>query len=260
MNIKQFICLFCTAASCYVQLQAEQVRQPAIKVQLFKDKEGALIEVKGPYNVFDPKTGKKIDICFMPASYYMYPTTDGLKWGQEFPGVYQVLIAPDKKEATVVVAGTEYRGKSYLYQIQGAIGAVNEVSIEDFVVSVLSSHVPAEVTSQDALEAIAIVLRTEVYNCLNQGSNQFWDIKASSFNYQGYAVERRDDPFLDAIASTRGMILRNAKSEQSPAIRWFQEGKTAAPVKKIDSLANEGKDAKEILSQVCPGTIITIIK
>lgn len=257
MNIKQFMCLFCTAASCFFQLQADP---STVKVQLFKDLEGALIEVKGPYNVFDPKTGKKIDICFMPASYYMYPTTDGLKWGQEFPGVYQILISPDKKGATVVVAGTEYRGKSYLYQIKGTIGAVNELSVEDFTASVLSSHVPGEVNSQDALEALAILLRTEVYNSINQGSNQFWDIKASSFNYQGYAVERRDEPFLDALASTRGMILRNGKSDQSPAIRWFQTGKIAEPVKKIEALAAEGKDAKEILSQICPGSIITIIK
>ncbi|MBS0655014.1 MAG: hypothetical protein JSR46_04495, partial [Verrucomicrobia bacterium] len=162
MNIKKLSILFCATACSFFGLAADSVKSTEVKVQLFRDYEGALVEVKGAYNVFDPKNGTKLIASYLPSSYYMYPTTDGLKWGQEFPDVYQLLIAADKKETTIVVAGTEYRGKAYFYQIQGSIGAVNELPLDDFVMSTLSTHIPEEIVSQDALEALAIALRTEV--------------------------------------------------------------------------------------------------
>jgi len=267
MNIRYLSFAFLIATNSFLTLQAAEtanqqmseitknLRKPAIKVQLLQNSEGALVTSKGPYNVYDPKTGKKLDSSYLSSSYYTYPTTDGLKWGQEFPGTYQLLIVPDKAATTVMVAGTEYKGVAYIYQIQGRLGAVNEVSLEDFVLSVLSTHVPADLNSKEALAALAIVMRTEVYNAMKQAKNKYWDVKASTFNYQGCAIERHDSPFVEAVRSTRGMILN-----QSSHARWFQEGQSNAPIKRIEELAQNGKDAANILSQLIPGANISILK
>ena len=79
--------------------------EPFVKVLLAKEQEGLMVDVKGPHNIYDPFTGKKLDAAFMGSSYYMTPTTDGIKWGQEFPGIYQIVIVPDDQNAGVVVNG-----------------------------------------------------------------------------------------------------------------------------------------------------------
>lgn len=263
MNIRNLSLTFLMATSCLFRLHADDqmseikrnLAKPTVKVQLLQNSEGALVTVKGPYNVYDPKTGKKLDTCFTPSHYYTFLTTDGLKWGQEFPGVYQLLLCPDKKETTVMIAGTEYKGLAYLYQIQGRLGAVNELSLEDFILSVLSTNIPVEMTSAEALAALAIAIRTEVYDTMAQAKNKYWDLKASSFGYQGSAIERHDSAFTEAVKSTRGMILKG-----NAPISWFLNGKSAAPIDKIEELAEKGKDARQILSQLVPGSSITILK
>ncbi len=153
MNNKQLIqlglaSLFSFSGLTY-SLEAEPASQllsmkhrplgPTIKVMIQQDVEGALVEVKGSYNVYDPGTGKKLETCFAPSSYYMHPTTDGLKWGAEFPDMFQLLIVPDSPKTTILVQGIEYHGMVYAYQADGAIGFVNEVTLDDYTRSIVGT-------------------------------------------------------------------------------------------------------------------------
>jgi stage II sporulation protein D len=234
--------------------QLREIRErfdgPSLRVQLMHDVDGAQVEVKGPYNVFDPRTGRKLDSAYLSSSYYMYPTRDGVRWGQEFPSIYQLLLVPDRADTTVMVAGTEYRGMAYLYQIKGTLGGVNELSLEDFVRSLLSSHIPVEVTEKEALAALAIALRTETLSWLANAQNPYWDIRANTVGYKGSAVERKDRPFIDAISHTKDLIIKKGGTSDLVSIRWFSIGEPMAPIQDMQQLAKEGKDARAILEKL----------
>ncbi len=228
----------------------ERYKGPTIRIQLMSDVDGTQVEVKGAYNVYDPRTGNKLDTAYTGSSYYMYPTVDGIKWGQEFPGIYQVLIVPDKVDTTVLVNGSEYRGMAYLYQVKGFLGGVNEVSLEEFVASILSSHVPEDITEEEALAALAIALRTEALYWISIASNPYWDIKAGTVGYRGSAIERRDGAFDEALKSTRDLVMKKMGFDDLVTVRWFSAGENMAPVHEMQKLAKEGKDARAILEKV----------
>ncbi len=228
----------------------DRFSSPTIRVQLMSDVEGSQVEVKGAYNVYDPRTGKKLDTAYISSSYYMYPTVEGIKWGQEFPGIYQVVIVPDKLDTTLLVSGTEYRGMAYLYQIKGTLGAVNEVSLEEFVASILSTHVPTDITEKEALAALAIALRTEAVYWLAIASNPYWDVKAGTVGYRGAAIERHDEAFDEALKTSKDLIMKKMGTDDLVSVRWFSAGETMAPVHEMQKLAQEGKDARAILERV----------
>jgi stage II sporulation SpoD-like protein len=231
----------------------------SVKVQVLQRAEGALVEVKGSYNVFDPYADTKLDTAYSHSSYYLYPTKEGLKWGQEFPGTYQMKIVPDKVETTVMVAGTEYKGSMYLYNVQGAVGAVNEVSVEDFVLSGLSTHVPVSVHSKELFALLAIAMRTEVYSAKAQAKNPYWEVKASYFDYRGCAEDRHDPLFTHAVRATKDMVLKNTNGEYTP-IRWFAAGASSVPYEKLQEFAAQGKNAKEILESLFDKSRIELAK
>ncbi len=236
------------------QKTLEEIRErfhgPTIRVQLMADVDGSQVEVKGPYNIYDPRTGKKLDSAYMSSSYYMYPTIDGIKWGQEFPGIYQILIVPDRLDTSVLVNATEYHGMAYIYQIKGSLGGVNEVSLDEFVASILSTHVPAEITEKEALAALAIALRTEALYWLAIASNPYWDVKAGTVGYRGAAVERHDPAFEDALKSSKDLVMKKMGQDDLVTVRWFSAGETMAPVHEMQKLAQEGKDARAILEKL----------
>ena len=230
---------------------------PSIKVQVLEKVQGALVEVKGAYNVYDPKTGSKLDTVFYPSSYYMYPTNDGIKWGQEFPGVYQLLIIPDTPDVTTVVGGKEYQGIIAAYQFDGFLGFVNEVSIDDFTASILSMQLRQESLSEEMLSAIAIACRTDAAFHAMHGKTDYWDVQAGQFNYEGYAIVRQDTPFIKAMKSTKGMVL--VKEDQGVFPVHWTEKDTKLPFDTIWEAYEEGMDAKELLGKLFPDAKIVLI-
>lgn len=238
-----------------VDKRLQEIKQhpdgPSIKLLLLQDVEGALVEVKGPYNLYDPRTGKQLDSAFATSSYYMYPTNDGIKWGEEFPGVYQLLIVPDRPTDSVLVAGIEYRGMIYVYQIDGTLGFVNEVTLDDYTDSILSCQLSPQVTDKEAIAALAIATRGDAAFKSMHPATKYWDIKAASTGYQGSGVTRTDQVFRDAIQMTSRMLL-STKSGDLMAVSWFKGKTLEAPFKEIQELAAQGKDAKAILAAYFP--------
>lgn len=87
-----------------------------IKVLIVHDKPGVVLEVKGKYTLYDPNKSKykHISTRFLGKRKFIQAVSDGLRWGEEFPGVYQLLIVPDEKTMTTVVDGNDYQGNLYI--------------------------------------------------------------------------------------------------------------------------------------------------
>jgi len=240
-------------AEARIQLVKHHPKGPTIKVLVLQDVEGALVEVKGPYNVYDPNSGKKLETAFAGSSYYMHPTTDGIKWGAEFPGIYQVLVLPDAPKTTFLVQGVEYRGMLYCYQIDGTIAYVNELTIDDWADSMVARVTQEKVLDKEAYAALAIAARADaLYKC-KHGVSKFWQVKAAQAGYAGAACTRTDRAFLDAMKETQGMVL-----DLNQQIPWFNNG--TPPVAEIQQQAIDGKTAKAILRNYFPEAAISISK
>lgn len=241
----------------------QRFHSPTIKVLLAGDVEGAIIEIKGSYNIYDPYTADKLYSAFTPATNYMYPTRDGLKWGQEFPGIYQLLLVPDDCQTPILVNGVEYSGMVAIYQLDGSIGIVNEVPVEDFVASCLTNDLAGKVPSKEGIAACAIALRTKAYEASLTGQTPYWDVKAEAWGYEGSSDIPRTTSFQDALRASQDMVLQLVSQKNSspelPDITWFSQAKTAVPFTEINALAKDGKNAREILEHFFARSTIALV-
>ena len=240
-------------------------RQPMMKVLLLNDQDGFMVEVNGAHNIYDPYTGKKVEGAFLKSSYFMYPTTDGIKWGQEFPGIFQLLVVPDASSTSVVINGIQYPGAVAFYQVEDKLAAVNWVSLEEFTSSLMSTtFLPSVTEYKEALSSYAIAIRSLAYQDLIQSKNQYWDLKADESGYKGRAVERLDKPFIDAMKVSQDIVMMTpgGRMDNVEKTRSFNEEVQALlhvmPKKDVEAMASSGKDARRILEQFFPGKILTI--
>jgi hypothetical protein len=238
--------------------------EPLIRVEMLSDVEGAVVEVKGSHNIYDPRTGKKLESAYAGSSYYMYPLVDGMKWGAEFPGVFQLLLVPDSQSTSIFLAGKQLKGMLACYQVEGTIGFVNELSVEDFVESLIGADVPQAIKEREALAALAIMLRTDaLYQTRNPKNSKYWDVKAHSCGYNGYAFVRQDEPFVEAMKATKDMVLvsptDNAAFGVEPILS-FSKDAIARRADECEELAKQGKDAKAILNQLFPKARVALVK
>lgn len=246
-------------AACVPQKMLQYVRNlpqvPFIRVLLAAQKSTFQVEVQGSHNIYDPFTGKKLEAAFMSSSYQMTPTADGIKWGQEFPGIYQILIVPDVKNGTVVVDGIQYSGAVAFYEVGSTLAAVNWVSLEDMTSSLLSMIMaPTTGDQKEALGALAIGVRTLANEQILHSTHQFWDVRADSCGYKGLAVVRQDEPFQEAIKGSKNLVLE-PRSEASAGLsaQELEKLKQTIIYQQAIDLAQNGKDASYILMKFFPG-------
>lgn len=211
------ICLCLTAMTAHVEAgpvkavkkvfkHKESPQPPAIKLLLKRDVEGAVLEVKGGYKLYDPNTNKKIGKGVVGKNYFIQPTMDGLKWGEGFPGVYQLVIVPNDSTTLSLVDGIQYTGKIYVYQIGNRISIVNELPVEDYVKCVLGYAVNEEM-SEEALNALAIVTRTSAQYYLSKSPDAFWHIDAREIAFPGYSARLRNYGVEEAVDITKYLVL-----------------------------------------------------
>lgn len=234
---------------------------PTIKVLVVDKADGVILEVKGRYNIYDPFTQGKIASRFSGKSKLIQPVQGGLKWGEEFPGIYQIQIVPDEQSITTIVDGKEYKGKIYVYDVNGLISIVNEVNLEDYLNSILG-HQFNQPYAPEAMAAIAIIERTNaLYQALNS-TNTYWHVRAQDVDYEGYAVTGRNNGVDKAVGSTKYMVMsRNgslfpaswAKNEESQANRM-----PVLSIEQAEKMAIRGNHAAEILSKAFPNASIQL--
>ncbi|MFA5250557.1 MAG: SpoIID/LytB domain-containing protein, partial [Parachlamydiales bacterium] len=177
-----------------------------IHVLLEKNAREALLEVRGPYYLHDPLNDAKISSGLLAKRFLVRSTEDGLKWGQEFIGIHQIRITPRNKETALLLNGIQYHGSIAIYKIGNTIKIINEVDVEDYLKSVLTDNFWFSPESE-ALNATAIVLRTNAYFQIMQNKNFFWHVDGKNTNYNGAALIIPDSAVVSAVDATRDLIL-----------------------------------------------------
>lgn len=244
---------------------------PMVKVLIVHDKSGIVLEVKGKYKIFDPHQENHISTRFIGKRKFIQAISDGIKWGEEFPGVHQIMIVPDEKNTTILVGGIEYRGIIYVYDIGGTISIVNQVSVEDFLSSTLALEYPAPLT-EEFLAAVAIAARTDVYFKIENPANQYWNMNVEPSAYEGVAAVNQTSAIEQAIRATRYMIM--SRSEDNPGninpffAQWkgMKDEKPAVglvisqiTLQEAEAMAKSGSHAAQILARAFPGMKIELM-
>lgn len=240
---------------------------PMIKVLVVHDQPGVVLEVKGKYKLHDPHTQEYISTRFIGKRKFIQALNDGLKWGEEFPGVHQLEVVPDDSKTTTLVDGVEYKGNIYVYDIGGTISIVNEVPLEDYLRGLLvpqfERKVPVEVAN-----AIAIAARTNALYFIQNAPSDYWSVEAEKVGYEGNAASAHNNGIVEAIKETRNMVMEK-DGGLFPAVWGSSEGGSSSSEKPVfsritlfdaENLAEKGDHAAQILGQAFPGSSITLIE
>src|SRR5476651_289182 len=81
-----------------LQKITESTAPNTIQVLIEKDAKSALLEIKGPYYIFNPQDGSRVASGLLGKRFMVHELESGLKWGQEFPGIHQIYIKPRSEE------------------------------------------------------------------------------------------------------------------------------------------------------------------
>ncbi len=219
-----------TSAYCgWLKSPDDQVPARAtIKVLLKKHSDGALIEAKGAYEVVNPEDEKHLSSGWKGKRYYAYPHTSGIKWGEDFPDIYQFRIIPKSPETTFLVDGIQYKGCIEVYHIDSKLHIVNEVDVENYLKSTLTSAFLNSHVKDEVMDALSIVSRTHAYYTILRSEDAFWHVDSSQVQYTGAGLILQNLNIDRSVDATRDLIM--AYEGRPFAAGWTQNcaGKTAS--------------------------------
>jgi len=243
---------------------------PSIRVLLIHDAKGVDLEVKGKYSLYDPYTGDYLSSRFIGKNRHIQGLSDGLKWGEAFPGLYQIKIKPDSSDTVTVIDGKNYEGETYVYDIGGTISVVNDVPIEHYVKAILAQYQEMNL-DPEMLSALAIVIRTNGYYQAVNPKNTFWAVNAQKIGYNG---DHPVSPSIEeALKVTRYMIMSQTGVYEGMATPFAAQFDARTPggdsardariaklsLEQANELAQKGEHAAQILGKAFPGTTIMLI-
>lgn len=241
-----------------------------IRVLLLHDIEGANLQIRGRYSLYDPYTNSRISSRFAGKSRYIEALGDGLKWGELFPGLYQLKIEPDDRATLTTINGYDYEGSIYIYDIGGTISIVNQLPIESYVQSVLSNYQNQNL-ERETLSALAIVARTNAYFQAFNPKNTYWAIDAQKVGFHGRNIG--DYSIEDAVNQTRYMIMSRTgvyEGIATPFAAHFGNLSTGKVTKdteiskitleEANAMAQKGEHAAQILAKAFPSSTIMLIR
>lgn len=242
---------------------------PSIAVLIVHDRPGALLEVKGRYKLFDPRTNSYISSRFIGKRKFIQAVHDGLRWGEEFPGLHQLLIIPEDPKVTTVVDGIEYRGSIYIYDVEGQIAVVNGVNIEDYLKSILARRYLTPL-SAEAAAAAAINERTKAYYQAANPTTPYWAVDAQEVGYKGFAVTGRNVPIEEALDATKYLVMSDGEAGADSAhpflaAQWESADSTKGAVapqiklEQAEEMAKRGDHAAQILAKAYPGRSLQLM-
>ncbi len=182
-------------------------KPPTIRVLIKQDASGSLIETKGGYKVYNPQNGKLLSSGLLGKRFFTLPQKDGLKWGEGFPGVFQLQIVSSSPDSSILVDGIEYRGFMEIYSYDQKIQIINEVDIETYISSVMTKELSSRHFAPPVLEALAVVYRTNAYHTALKNHGSYYHIKASDVSYGGIASTLIDYSIEKAIHQTKHLVM-----------------------------------------------------
>ncbi|MBI5273210.1 MAG: SpoIID/LytB domain-containing protein [Chlamydiia bacterium] len=210
---------------------AESIAPRNIQVLIEKEATEVLLEVKGSCYLFNPHDGSRIASSLLGKRFMIRALENGLKWGEEFPGIHQIYIQPKSPDTAIFINGIQYAGGVAIYGINGTINIVNDLDIESYVKSILTTQFPAP-AEPEVLSALAILTRTDAYYQAMKNQSSFWHVDASSRNFSGNALVVSNSPVDRAVETTRHLILVHSEEGKNAPFptAWTEHsaGKTAS--------------------------------
>ncbi|MBN1914510.1 MAG: SpoIID/LytB domain-containing protein [Parachlamydiales bacterium] len=202
-----------------------------IAILLEKDVSEALLEVRGPYSIYNPYDGTKISSGLFGKRYLLRTITTGIKWGEEFVGYHQITIVPKSHKTSIILNGIEYEGSIIVYKVGDKLNIINKLDIESYLKATLPLKFPYPYESE-VMAAVSIAARTTAYMQVLSNKNAFWHICASDVDYQGSIQNIPNSPVSKAVDATRDLILvKSFEGEIYPFMASWTEhsaGKTAS--------------------------------
>jgi stage II sporulation protein D len=217
------------ATSKYERFQADpsQLDKPAtIKVLVDKGSSSALLEVKGPYMVYDANSGFRATSGSIPKREFVTHDEKGMKWGANLKGVHQIRVVPGDAQTTIIVNGTQYRGCIEIHAVNGKFLVINETDIETYLKSTLNTQFSEEL-EEETMEAVAIAARTTSYFQVMRSPYAKWHVEAKEVGYQGYGATLQNLQVDRAVDHTRYVIMMHKDSPFASAWTKNSAGKTA---------------------------------
>lgn len=189
---------------------SKQSKPATVRVLLAKLAENALIETRGHYLLYNPKSGELITTGLRKKSAKITTGEKGLCWGEEFPGAFEIQIVPSEKNGAILVNGLPYKGSIEVYGIGGTINIVNEVDTENYLSSILGSKVKQKY-SPEALDAISITERTNLLYLIQKNLYAGWQVEAEHVGYTGLVAASQNAQVLSSVNRTQNLILQHKK-------------------------------------------------
>lgn len=205
--MKRGIVLLLALVAWIGPLSAKESHWPdRIKVLLAEDASGAFVEVKGKYEVVDPRTGSHLS-GGTAKCYPIEAQSGGLQWGEGYPDIYQVAILPLHDQTTILVDGIEYRGAILVYEVRGHLYIVNDLPIEEYTKCMLAVAAPDHSLEEEAVAALAIVLRSNACHTALRNRSAHWHVRALEVGYCGDGAGLWSDRYQQMVDRTSGMVL-----------------------------------------------------
>ncbi len=226
------------------KVQPPKPQEPTIRVLIAKNVNAALLEVKGPYCVLKEDTKDPLSSGSVGKRFVVQPIDAGLRWGEEYPDVYQISVLPRSSHTMMYVNGMQYKGSLSVYSTpRGEISIVNDVAIEDYLKSTLTAE--GDALSKEAMASLVIAKRTAAYVLAlqNKGTERLYDVAAADTSYYGHGITKQKDGVEELVDNTKHIVLL---SGVAPVMN------VALTKENAEELASKGYDAKKILKTICP--------
>jgi len=244
--------------------------QPTVRVLVAHDQPSTVLEIQGKYKIFDPRCQKQLSRGFQGKRRLLQATQSGLVWGESFPGVHQILVMPEGKSTILSIDDREYKGLTYIYAIGGSISVVNQVPIEEYLLSCMSENYNPDLP-QEMLAALAITSRTTAYATALNGKTPYFDVENTESGYEGYLPTKRADSITSALTMTKHMVLHKNNQENNSNDVFYAYWKEDASLPKNNygnssitlpdgiAMAKQGKSALQILEKAFPNTSLQLV-
>lgn len=208
-------------------MDVSQKSKPAtLKIVLEKLSPDVLLEVKGRYQIYHPHSNLLIESGILGKRSKIKMSNEGLKWGELFPGTFELRIVPGDSQSSILVNGIQYKGCVEIYGMAGKISVINEVDIENYLKAYLSHECAS--LPEELLDVAAVVARTNFYYLANKNKDAAWHLDAQKVHYSGNELVSKNKYVENAVEKTKHMIMVY-QNQPFPAT-WTKDcaGKTAS--------------------------------
>ncbi|MGC1879068.1 MAG: SpoIID/LytB domain-containing protein [Rhabdochlamydiaceae bacterium] len=195
------------SAGIEIPTDISQKEKPAtIRVLISKQKEKILLEAKGHHYIYNPLNDILLEESSSTTKHWLSTQSNGLRWGELWPAIFQIRIVPANAQSTILVDGIEYRGCVEIYDLKGKLYLINEVDIERYLKSIMTTQFSTEI-DEEVMDAVAITARTHAYYLASRKPDVYWHVESQDVGYEGYAVSLQNLHINRAINHTRHMVM-----------------------------------------------------